>query len=110
MSVPPTNSPGSTDTASVVAAQRDLNVADARQQSAGRGGLSQCPLTGDGVFGSKTEQAVIDFQTIRGLGIDGIIGPDTWKLLQAEVNPDSGIASGGVLPVEGTTRWLVSID
>jgi peptidoglycan hydrolase-like protein with peptidoglycan-binding domain len=40
-------------------------------------------LTIDGVFGSSTKQAVIDFQTTYGLPADGIVGPDTWKALIA---------------------------
>jgi peptidoglycan hydrolase-like protein with peptidoglycan-binding domain len=110
MSVPPTIALGSTDTASVVAAQRDLNVADAREQSAGRNGLINCPLTEDGIFGTKTEQAVFDFQQIRGLAVDGIIGPNTWTQLQAGVNPDSGVSSAVSLPIEGAPRWSVSVN
>lgn len=32
----------------------------------------------DGVFGSRTEEAVIAFQQIFGLSPDGIVGPGTW--------------------------------
>jgi hypothetical protein len=111
MIIPPTIAKGSTDIATVVAAQRELNVADAREQSAGRTGLSTCPLTEDGVFGRETEQAVIDFQTLRGLAlVDGIIGPDTWSHLQPGINPGSGVSSGVLLPLEGTIRWSVSVD
>ena len=34
-----------------------------------------------GVFGEATYQAVADFQRGRGLPIDGIVGPDTWRSL-----------------------------
>ena len=34
--------------------------------------------TADGVFGSRTEAAVIAFQQIFGLTADGIVGPGTW--------------------------------
>ncbi|UNM16497.1 peptidoglycan-binding protein [Streptomyces formicae] len=37
----------------------------------------------DGVFGSGTAQAVSDYQSSRGLGADGIVGPATWGALQA---------------------------
>lgn len=37
----------------------------------------------DGVFGSKTAQAVRDFQRENGLVVDGIIGPRTWAVLSS---------------------------
>lgn len=39
------------------------------------------PLKIDGVFGALTEIAVIEFQKIRGLKADGIVGPRTWTEL-----------------------------
>ena len=42
-----------------------------------------CPfsqqLKEDGVFGSKTKAAVLDFQRMAGIKQDGIIGPATWN-------------------------------
>lgn len=35
----------------------------------------------DGAFGSKTEEAVKDFQRQNGLTVDGIVGPKTWTAL-----------------------------
>jgi peptidoglycan hydrolase-like protein with peptidoglycan-binding domain len=37
----------------------------------------------DGQFGPLTEQAVRDYQTSRSLGVDGIVGAQTWGALQA---------------------------
>ncbi|MCX5415820.1 glycoside hydrolase domain-containing protein [Streptomyces sp. NBC_00059] len=37
----------------------------------------------DGVFGSGTTQAARGYQSSRGLGADGIVGPATWGALQA---------------------------
>ncbi|MEV8411255.1 glycoside hydrolase domain-containing protein, partial [Streptomyces niveus] len=37
----------------------------------------------DGAFGSGTAQAARDYQSSRGLGADGIVGPATWSALQS---------------------------
>jgi peptidoglycan hydrolase-like protein with peptidoglycan-binding domain len=37
----------------------------------------------DGSFGSRTEQAVKAFQTMRGLKADGVVGAKTWTALLA---------------------------
>jgi len=39
-------------------------------------------LTVDGNFGKITEQAVIALQKTHGLNADGIVGPQTWKVLK----------------------------
>lgn len=36
----------------------------------------------DGIYGLKTEQAVIEYQKDKGLRIDGIAGPQTWRSLK----------------------------
>ena len=38
-------------------------------------------LAVDGIFGSLTRQAVLDFQRSHGLTADGIVGPITWRHL-----------------------------
>lgn len=35
----------------------------------------------DGIFGSQTKAAVMIFQRDNGLEEDGIIGPETWRVL-----------------------------
>jgi len=40
-----------------------------------------CGADGTGVFGDATYDAVADFQRTRGLPIDGIVGPETWRSL-----------------------------
>ena len=57
----------------VLIAQDDLNTLGYRT-----GGL-------DGIFGSATRNAVIAYQTSRGLAADGIVGCNTWRSLQENV-------------------------
>lgn len=38
-------------------------------------------ITADGIFGAKTEAAVMDYQAKHGLAIDGIVGAKTWAAL-----------------------------
>ena len=35
----------------------------------------------DGIFGSKTYAAVVAFQKAMGIGVDGVVGPETWGKL-----------------------------
>lgn len=51
----------------------------------------------DGVFGPKTLQAVLKFQTANRLEIDGIVGPETWNALLVGVPADSNPAAAGSL-------------
>ena len=39
----------------------------------------------DGIFGSRTEEAVRRYQSRVGLGVDGIVGCNTWRSLQEAV-------------------------
>ncbi|MGH8792132.1 MAG: phosphodiester glycosidase family protein, partial [Stackebrandtia sp.] len=37
----------------------------------------------DGIFGDDVEAAVRDYQSSRGLGVDGVAGAETWEAMQA---------------------------
>ena len=46
------------------------------------------PTTGN--FGPITEAKVKEYQTLKGIEVDGIVGDDTWKLLFGDNNTFSG--------------------
>ncbi len=52
----------------------------------------------DGIFGSGTKSAVVNFQSAHGLTADGIVGPITWEHLVGSGNGSSG-TGGYSLPV-----------
>ena len=39
----------------------------------------------DGYFGKNTERAVLNFQNDYNLKVDGIVGPDTWKVIENKI-------------------------
>jgi tyrosinase len=58
----------------------------------------------DGVFGSKTEQAVRAFQASRNIFVDGVVGSRTWEALTA--SPASAASSNSLtlpVPIDGAS-------
>lgn len=43
-------------------------------------------ITVDGIFGSATRAAVVQFQQQSGIATDGIVGPQTWQALRRDSN------------------------
>ena len=39
-------------------------------------------LVADGIYGEKTRMAVMAFQSLQGLRMDGVVGPNTWESLE----------------------------
>lgn len=65
----------------VAVRQGDSNNAVRAVQDQLRSGYGYGSVTVDGVFGSGTETAVRDFQSKRGLTVDGVVGLNTWHAL-----------------------------
>ena len=87
-----TPAPATTVTPTVTTTAVCRNVAErdtARQGDCGAGvsfiqerlGLLGFPVAIDGRFGPGTETAVKNFQSSRGITVDGIVGPATWDKL-----------------------------
>ena len=54
-------------------------------------------VTADGIFGPKTEAAVEGFQSADQIGVDGIVGPQTWgALIFVVATGSTGDAGRGV--------------
>ena len=59
-------------------------------------------LVPDGVFGSRTHNAVLAFQRLFGLTADGIIGPMTWQAIVDEYNRLNGSIACAAEALQGS--------
>ncbi len=63
----------------------------------------------DGVFGATTVTAVKAFQTAKGLGVDGIAGPQTWGALAPTIRSGDSNAAVKALQVELNAKRRLSL-
>jgi hypothetical protein len=71
--------------------------------------LRYAPGAIDGVYGGRTEDAVIRFQKAHGLYADGIVGPTTWAALQSALAVEDDEQVGPIRVVEpdsGLMEWV----
>ncbi len=63
----------------------------------------------DGVFGASTVDATKAFQTAKGLGADGIVGPQTWAALAPTIRSGDNNAAVKALQVELNAKRRLSL-
>ena len=66
----------------------------------------------DGLYGPRTQQAVVAFQASHGLSVDGIVGPHTWAVLSSQIlslGPGAGNQPGGSSIVRSLQRRLAAV-
>ncbi len=89
----------------VASLQHDLNLITGHTQQ----GSAMAPLTVDGIFGSKTQSRVLEFQRLNGLLADGVVGDHTRSKLDElflsqpglQINRSRGGVAGGDGDVSG---------
>ncbi|MBQ3216457.1 MAG: peptidoglycan-binding protein, partial [Oscillospiraceae bacterium] len=64
----------------------------------------------DGIFGQRTQNAVIAFQRWAGLTQDGIVGPDTWNALYNQVSGILGTSQAPTFQYPGSPIRLGDTD
>ncbi|MGY4772684.1 penicillin-insensitive murein endopeptidase [Kribbella sp. CWNU-51] len=67
------------------------------------------PVDADGVFGATTVTAAKAFQTAKGLGVDGIVGPQTWTALTPTIRSGDNNAAVKALQVELNAKRRLSL-
>ncbi|HEY7606626.1 MAG TPA: peptidoglycan-binding domain-containing protein [Actinomycetes bacterium] len=61
----------------------------------------------DGIFGSGTLHGVDAFQKVRGVGVDGIVGPVTWSRLASPPVPRARCGRAAACVEVNLTRRVV---
>jgi hypothetical protein len=67
-------------------------------------GVLGIPVTG--IFDTETEQALMDFQSKKGLPIDGVVTPEVWAVLlgRADFGDEFGAEQGATAQARGTAK------
>lgn len=74
-------------------------------------GIGHQPGAADGVYGQATEQAVREYQSAIGTGVDGVVGPRTWGALATHHAAGATVRSGDAgTEVEYLQRGLKASD
>ena len=73
---------GENDTNARTTLTLDSNGEDVEYLQRRLNGISSASLVVDGIFGVATEEAVKKFQKQYDLTVDGIVGPQTWAMLE----------------------------
>ena len=63
----------------------------------------------DGIFGAKTYAAVVAFQKAMGIGVDGIVGSQTWGKLGVTVTTAPAVATSAVTATISSNMPLVKM-
>ena len=66
-------------------------------------------LDTDGIFGTKTQEAVRDYQASKGLTVDGIVGANTWGALNSSIASSAGGSLNSAESQSALTAQLESL-
>ncbi|MEG0469281.1 MAG: peptidoglycan-binding protein [Longicatena sp.] len=69
-------------------------------------------VVADGIFGSRTEDAVREYQSLFNLGVDGIVGPSTWDSIfktAQQIENGSNSSSTSITDLQNQLQSVASV-